>query len=245
MSNSTLITDYLGRGVLASRPATPVVPAGSTAFYYATDTTQLFVWNGAAWVSAGAPSGTGAIAQNYDWNVDDAWMSGLYVHPTDGKTITGLHNSGVDSAIRGYASHAAASGKFYFEFLVNIVDNHWPITGVGSASAALSGFVGSDANGWGMATTTAVSWHTNATTAQNAYANGDILGVAVDFTAGTGSIKFLKNNAAQLADYTGLTLGTMYPMTSMRGSSANAKGKLRLRAADQTYAPPAGYSPWS
>lgn len=245
MSNSTIITDYLGRGTFASRPVTPPVPAGGTAFYYATDTLALYVWNGAAWVSAGAPSGTGAIAFNYDWNVDDANMGGLYVHPTDGKTVTGLKNSGADSAIRAYASHAAASGKFYFEFLINFVDNHWPITGVGSASAVLNGFVGSDVNGWGMATTTSVSWHNNATTPQNPYANGDVLGVAVDFTAGTGSIKFLKNNAAQLADYTGLTLGTMYPMTSFRGSTVNCKGKLRLKAADQSFAPPAGYSAWS
>lgn len=53
MSNSTLITDYLGRGTHSARPATPPIPAGGTALYYETDTTTLFYWNGAAWVSAG------------------------------------------------------------------------------------------------------------------------------------------------------------------------------------------------
>lgn len=244
MTSSTIITDYLGRGVFASRPVTPPVPAGGTAFYYATDTTALYVWNGAAWVSAGAPSGTGAIAFNYDWNVDDAWMGGLYVHPTDGKTVTGLNNSGADVSIRGYASHAAASGKFYFEWLHNIVDNHWAIVGVGTAAAQLNHYVGFDANGWGIGCA-GTSWNNNATQVQNTYAAGDILGVAVDFTAATGSIKFFKNNAAQLVAYTALTLGTMFPMASMRGSANNPKGKLRLRAADQSFSPPAGYSPWS
>lgn len=50
MSNSTKITDYLGSGTHASRPASPPVSASALAFYYETDTTFLFMWNGSAWV---------------------------------------------------------------------------------------------------------------------------------------------------------------------------------------------------
>lgn len=50
MSNSTKITDYLGSGTHASRPATPPISASALAFYYETDTTFLFEWNGSAWV---------------------------------------------------------------------------------------------------------------------------------------------------------------------------------------------------
>ncbi len=50
---STLITQYLGEGTAASRPATPSVAAGCIAFYYATDTSTLSVWNGSSWVAAG------------------------------------------------------------------------------------------------------------------------------------------------------------------------------------------------
>ena len=50
---STLITQYLGEGTAASRPATPSVAAGCIAFYYATDTGALTVWNGSTWVAAG------------------------------------------------------------------------------------------------------------------------------------------------------------------------------------------------
>lgn len=61
MTNSTIITSYLGQGVAASRPVAPTVATSVTAFYYATDTTTLsyYDFNTAAWVNvfAGAASG--------------------------------------------------------------------------------------------------------------------------------------------------------------------------------------------
>lgn len=54
MTTSTLITDYLGRGTAASRPASVNVPSGGIAVYYATDTGDFSVWNGSAWVGFGA-----------------------------------------------------------------------------------------------------------------------------------------------------------------------------------------------
>lgn len=46
-----LITQYLGQGVAASRPATPSVATGGLAFYFATDTEVLSMYdaNDAAW----------------------------------------------------------------------------------------------------------------------------------------------------------------------------------------------------
>lgn len=59
MATSTLITDYLGEGTHAARPASPNVPTGATALYYETDTTNTFAWSGAAWVQInGAGGGT-------------------------------------------------------------------------------------------------------------------------------------------------------------------------------------------
>src|SRR2546422_10895083 len=57
MTSSTLIIDYLGEGAFSSRPASPNVPAGCMAIYYATDTTTLYGWNGAAWLTIGGPTG--------------------------------------------------------------------------------------------------------------------------------------------------------------------------------------------
>lgn len=51
MTFSSVLTDYLGEGAVASRPAAPNVAASALSLYYATDTLQLYVWNGAAWVA--------------------------------------------------------------------------------------------------------------------------------------------------------------------------------------------------
>lgn len=55
-----LITQFLGAGLAASRPATPDVPTGALAFYFATDTEVLSLYdpNDAAWQTAGS----GALA---------------------------------------------------------------------------------------------------------------------------------------------------------------------------------------
>lgn len=49
MATSTLITDYVGRGTHAARPATPPVGTGCSAVYYETDTLKGFMWDGSAW----------------------------------------------------------------------------------------------------------------------------------------------------------------------------------------------------
>jgi hypothetical protein len=56
--SSSKITDYIGSGLAASRPATPSLATGATGIYYATDTGALTVWDGSAWqtISAGASS---------------------------------------------------------------------------------------------------------------------------------------------------------------------------------------------
>lgn len=241
MSTSSLITDYVGSGLFANRPATPLIAAGATAFYFATDTIVLYVWTGAAWIVAG--SGTGGNI-TYDWNPLDGRAGLIYIHGNNGKGITGGY-TGVRGAMRGFASHAAGSGKFYFEFLVNLpVTGGSPDIGVGTAAALLDDYVGGNANSWGMFTNGQSAFN-GAFLPQNTYAAGDIVGIAVDFTAATGSIKFYKNNVAQTNSYTSLTLGTLFPMVSVEAVNTNPSGTLRLRAVDQTYAPPAGYSAWS
>jgi hypothetical protein len=67
VANSTLITDYLGRGLAAARPVTPPVAAGALAIYYATDTGSLSRWTGSAWADVltsgvGGPTWTSGTA---------------------------------------------------------------------------------------------------------------------------------------------------------------------------------------
>lgn len=51
---ATVVTSYLGEGLLAARPATPAVATGCIAFYYATDAQILYVYNGTAWSVSGS-----------------------------------------------------------------------------------------------------------------------------------------------------------------------------------------------
>jgi len=48
-----LITEYLGSGLAAARPASPAVSAGSSGFYVATDTGVVSVWDGDSWATLG------------------------------------------------------------------------------------------------------------------------------------------------------------------------------------------------
>lgn len=177
----------------------------------------------------------------YDWNQLDG-MAGLICVHGNGKSVTSGY-TGVRGAMRGVTSHS--TGKYYFEFLVNVpVTGGSPDIGVGTSTAVLTDYVGGNANSWGMFMNGSSAFN-GAFLGQNTYAAGDIVGIAVDFTAATGSVKFFKNNVAQTNAYTGLTLGTLFPMVSMEAVNTNPSGTLNLRAADQTYAPPIGYSSWS
>ncbi|GAB1407656.1 hypothetical protein MASR1M8_15750 [Thermomonas brevis] len=59
------IVSYLGRGDAADRPATPSIAPGALGIYYANDTAELSLWDGAAWVedllAGGGASAWGGI----------------------------------------------------------------------------------------------------------------------------------------------------------------------------------------
>lgn len=44
--SSNIGSNYFGAGVFASRPVTPLIVNGATAFYWATDTAHLYAWSG-------------------------------------------------------------------------------------------------------------------------------------------------------------------------------------------------------
>lgn len=46
---SGYLKDYLGYGLIASRPATPDLEAGTAGYWFATDTKILSTWNGSSW----------------------------------------------------------------------------------------------------------------------------------------------------------------------------------------------------
>ena len=92
---SSLLTDYIGEGTAASRPATLDIAATALGLYYATDTFVLSLWNGASWVTAL----TTTAAANYQHSPADPTapastsvyaMQGLAGAITPGRTGTVL-----------------------------------------------------------------------------------------------------------------------------------------------------------
>lgn len=58
---SGLITEYLGSGVIASRPATPTLHTASLGLWYATDTGALSAWDGTTWTNVTSGAGAGDV----------------------------------------------------------------------------------------------------------------------------------------------------------------------------------------
>ncbi len=150
-------------------------------------------------------------------------------------TATMPSGSGV-GAVR--ATVGKSAGKWYWEVTVDLVDVN--AIGVGNTSATLSGYVGSDANGWGYGSFDGNKQTGGVGTAYGAtYTTGDIISVALDMDAGT--LVFYKNGASQGTAFTGLT-GTLYPMISLLAGGAADQMTANFGASTFAYTPPAGHN---
>lgn len=63
MTTTSKVTDYLGVGLLAARPISLSLAPGGLGFYYATDTSQLFVWTGASWAIVATSAVISSVGQ--------------------------------------------------------------------------------------------------------------------------------------------------------------------------------------
>lgn len=63
MAFSGLVPDYLGAGLLASRPAAPTLAPGTVGLYYCTDvgSEKLTAWDGVVWADIAGGGGTGTV----------------------------------------------------------------------------------------------------------------------------------------------------------------------------------------
>jgi hypothetical protein len=80
MTESTLMTDYLGRGVAAARPASVTVASGVLALWFSTDTGELDYYTGSGWTTL-----AGGLGRVNTWT---AAQRGAVVALTDAATIT-------------------------------------------------------------------------------------------------------------------------------------------------------------
>lgn len=185
--------------------------------------------------------------------------AGNYWNPADKGADVTLANgdteaSNVSSTYQSVRSVTAHStGKRYAEFVVNMTGADSNI-GLMNASADLSQYVGADADG--------VSYYTDSTESGNineggnsftygageTVAAGDVVGIALDVTAGR--VYFAINNTwINSADPAAGTDGYAYSVTGpflLASTPGDAGAVITLRTADGdfTYTPPTGFTAW-
>ncbi|OEU67544.1 MAG: hypothetical protein BA863_12330 [Desulfovibrio sp. S3730MH75] len=173
-------------------------------------------------------------------------------NPSDKNAIIALSNGYLTATNTTTASWGGvraniskSSGKWYWEIRKDAETSSHAI-GIGTSGHSLSTGVGYNTpSGYGY-------WHSGSKFHNNAgaafgdsFAVGDIVGVAIDLTAG--KIWWAKNNVWQNSGdpaagtneaFSGIS-GTFFPIYSTKNQ--DAAGTARFSSADQTYAAPAGF----
>jgi len=155
----------------------------------------------------------------------------LYVYVPTGST----------SGTNAIGTMGASSGRWYFEVTFYSsgstsngpsigVTNNYDSTGAGGLLGSYSYIIqGTKQSGGGSAVAYGSS-----------YTNGDVIGVALDLSAGT--LTFYKNNTSQGTAYTGLS-GTFYPYArNIREAAYSSGGYWNFGQQPFTYTPPTGFN---
>lgn len=158
----------------------------------------------------------------------------------DGNVVTAPFPEDTWAQKTARASEGFSQGKWYWEVLITdggLFGGAITI-GVGRANATLDDFLGADANGWayyGLDGSLLNDYLSSPLGAE--YTTGDVIGVALDATAGT--VEFFKNGNPQGAAID-IGVGPWYPMFSLY------KGDERITPnfgdKDFAYTPPSGYN---
>ena len=120
MASGRLI-DYLGRGLLAARPATPDLATGGLGFYYATDNSTLYAWDGTAWqaVTSGSAGQVNTVVAGAKISVDSTdpvnpVVSAPTLQPfTVTATESGTTRTALPAAAWGYVRFTNSGTKTY------------------------------------------------------------------------------------------------------------------------------------
>ena len=160
----------------------------------------------------------------------------------------GVNSDTLVRSVRGLPSRN--SGKRYFEIRIDrgaAVASTAIVVGVFGTSQTLSGatFPGNSSDSWGYACDAGASsskrFNGGSAAYGATYGSGDVIGVAVDWAAGT--IEFFKNGTSQGVAYTSGVGGTLYPGVSLYQLVVQAA--LNTGDVAFAYAPPAGFVAWN
>ncbi len=143
--------------------------------------------------------------------------------------------------VRGTQGRSATdSGGFYFEIRIAGTDMIH-VAGIGNSSAAITGYPGSDANGWGYYPHDRVRY--NAATLQSFYLNDEYIGFDIDLTAGTMAVIWA--GVRRDSVFTGLPAGTYFPAYSSASDGFGVQtGTLNVGASSFAYGLPSGATAW-
>jgi hypothetical protein len=173
------------------------------------------------------PTLTSATAANY-----------CVLNPLDtGMSISGgnLNSSSSSTNTINRSTIGVSSGKWYWE--VTQLSANEILVGIANASASLTAYLGSNANGWSYNSANGSKYNNGSGVAYGAtYTTNDVIGVALDMDAGT--LTFYKNNTTQGQAYSGLT-GTIFPSISAGTTSTSLAVNFGQRPF--AYTPPSGF----
>lgn len=135
-----------------------------------------------------------------------------------------------------------ATGKMYWE--ISSSGARFPIVGIATTTALLTGFVGADVAAWGYyGSDGPVGWFNNNvfhTTGTSAWTGGQVLGFALDADAGT--LEIFKAGVSQFTITTGSS-GPFLVVTGGDTNSGTSNTTANFGATTFAHTVPSGYSP--
>jgi hypothetical protein len=180
------------------------------------------------------PTNTSATAANYA-TLNPLWINSNLTLAGANLNVTSSGNGGT-----AISTIAMESGKYYCEVTINTGSDATNIGIVNSSfNPSLSSPTLSGVNAVGYYGSSGVKFVNGTESSYGAsYTTGDIIGIALDITAGT--VTFYKNNTSQGAITHGLT-GPFYFATSDVSSGSNINQSWNFGQRPFAYTPPTGY----
>lgn len=105
---SSIITDYIGCGLAAARPATPNLATGAFGIYFATDTGAVTIWDGSSWQGLSGSGTLTGLTGDVTASGSGSVAATLAVPLTPGGRLTLTSNTPVMNA------DATAQGTVYY-----------------------------------------------------------------------------------------------------------------------------------